>query len=462
MPRPRTWIVVAAVAVVLVLAALLLGPRLVGEARLRSELQSHLTALAGREVSIRGPVRLTTGTTVELDVSDITVAGEPGGRAAPATTGATQPLPPLARIGRIRASVAAASLLGRSIRVWRVHIEGAHFYLRVDANGRGNWEGLGGSTGDAPANVPGAPPLAWTVDGLSLERSSLHWSDARSGAAYALDDWQAEIGRVALPAPFDVQTRFRVLSRDATLGRANVVARVTADTGAQRYAVDALTVEGAVERRGTSSAKSSAPARVPASAPDTLPSPPLPAKLAIAHLDYDGRAGTASVRELLATLAGVELRADGKAIDVATTPKIDARLATNAFEPRVPLQAFGVSLPHMQGPNALARAQVRATLAGSPDALSLADLDATLDDTRLTGHASRAPGAGWTLDLAADRLAVDRYLKPAKLRDNSPVLLPTDLLRSLDVQGTLRVGELVASGVRLKNVTIDLGHGGTR
>lgn len=460
MPRPRTWIVVAAVAVVLVLAALLLGPRLVGEARLRSEAESRLTALLGREVRIGGPVRISTGTTIELDVTDVTIARDAGarlptaagatdGRAGPDTTSATQPLPPFARIARVRASVAAASLLRGPIRIGRVHVEGAHVYLAVGADGRGNWEGLGASSGD-PA---GSTPVEWVLDGVTVERSSLHWSDARAGSAWSLDDWSADVGRVALPTPFDVKTSFQVRDVHGPRGRASVVARVTADLDAKRYAMDALTVEGVLAREPSGgTGRDDAPAGPTA----------LPVKFAIAHLDYDGRAATASLRELVADVAGLQLRADGAATDLSSTPRIAATLTTNTFEPRATLQTLGVALPPMQGPGALARAEVRARLAGGTDALSLDGLDATLDDTRLTGRASRAPGTGWTLDLAADRLAVDRYLKPAKLRDKSPVLLPTDLLRSLDVQGTLRVGELVASGVRLKNVTIDLGHGGTR
>lgn len=462
MPRPRTWIVVAAVAVVLVLAALLLGPRLVGEARLRSEAESRLTALLGREVRIGGPVRVSTGATIEIDVTDVTIAreaagrfaaeaGATDGRAGSGTPSATQPLPPLARIGRIRTSVAAASLIGGPIRIGRVHVEGAHVYLRVDADGRGNWEGLGAS----PVGAADSKPVEWELDGVTVERSSLHWSDARSGSAWSLDDWNSDIGRVELPEPFDVKTSFQVRDAHGPRGRASVLARVTADLDAQRYAMDALTVEGVLNRetaRGPGRGEASAAPRPTA----------LPVKLATAHLDYDGRAGTASLRELVADVAGLQVRADGTATDLASTARIAATVNTNTFEPRAVLQTLGVALPPMQGPGALARAEVRARLTGDTGALLLDGLDATLDDTRLTGRATRASGTGWTLDLAADRVAVDRYLKPAKLRDKSPVLLPTDLLRSLDVQGTLRVGELVASGVRLKNVTIDLGNGGTR
>jgi AsmA protein len=446
MARPRTWITVAAALVLLAIVALLLAPRLLGEARLRAEVERRLSAALGRDVTVRGPVRLSTGAWLEVDLGDVTISGDSG----PA---ATKSVPPLATIGRLRASVETASLLSGPIAIGRVQIEGATFHLHVDERGRGSWEGLGAAQPDpgAPTDA-GAAARAWTLAGLDVERSALRYTDARSGADYGIADWQAAIGRIALPAPFDVQTNFRARSGDAPAGSARVAVRVTADPETQRYGVERLTIDGAFVRRAKA----------------------LPAKLAIAGATYDGRAGTASLRELQAETLGIRIRADGTATNLtaqprvdgaagnlAAQPRVDGTFATDAFEPRAVLAALDVTLPPMQGPDALARAQAKGRITGNSGVYAIESLDATLDRTRLTGRATHAANARWTFDLAADRLDVDPYLKPPKLRDRSPVLLPTELLRSLDVAGTLRVGELLASGVRLKNVTIDLdGSGG--
>jgi hypothetical protein len=416
MPRRRTWITfavpLAAVLALLAILAIAVGPRLVGEARLRAEVERRLTDALGRPVTVRGPVRVTTGASIDVDVSGVTIPG-------------------LAEIGRVRASVAAASLLSGPLAIGVVRLDAPAIHLAVDPNGRGSWEGLGGGSD------PNAPARAWTLDGLVIEQGTLRYTDARRGTDLALAEWSAEVGRVALPAPVDVRTAFRVTSRGAALGSAALEARLVAAPAESRYAVEALGAKGAFDRAGASHAF----------------------EMDVERAEYAGAAGTATLRALRGRALGLEVRADGRVESLATEPRIDATFATEPFAPREVLATLAIALPPMRGPKAFEKAAARGRITGRLDAPTVDGLDATLDDTRLTGRASR-PTSGWRFDLAADRLVVDRYLKPERLRDTSPVLLPLDLLKSLDVAGTLRVGELVASGVRLRNVTVDL-DGGT-
>jgi hypothetical protein len=435
MPRRRTWITfvvpLAAGLALLAILAIAVGPRLVGEARLRAQVERRLTAALGRPVTVRGPVRVTTGVAIDVDVSGVTIQG-------------------LAEIQRVRASVTAASLVSGPLAIGVVRLDAPTIHLAVDPNGRGSWQGLGG------APDPQAPARAWTLDGLAIERGTLRYTDARDGTDLALVDWRADVGRVALPAPADVRTAFRVTSRGAALGRAELAARLVAAPAEGRYAIEALAAKGAFDRAGASHAF----------------------EVNADRAEYAGAAGTATLRALHARVLGVGIRADGRIESLATAPRVDATFATEPFAPRDVLAAFAVALPPMRGPDAFATASVRGRVSGRLDAPTLDALDATLDDTRLTGRASRVAGrvadanpkararvnatpdagapTGWRFDLAADRLVVDRYLKPERLHDTSPVRLPLDLLKSLDVAGTLRVGELVASGVRLRNVTVDL------
>lgn len=414
-------------------AAVLLAPRLLGEARIRGEAERRLTAALGVPVTIRGAVRVETGATTRIDARDVTIGGTAGARGG---VGDDATAPPLLVLGRVQASVATASLVTGALALGEVRLEAPRFHLHVARDGRTNWSGLGAAGANEDAGA--AAPTAWSLDGLTIERGELRYTDARSGTDLSLHDWHLQAGRVALPQPFDVQTRFEARRAGESLGRLQLRGRVTADLAQERHALDAVAVDAELAR----------PAGV------------LPLSLAVERVEYAGGAGTAAVRGLHATVAGLKLRADAKASQLAAAPVVDATFATEPFAPREVLRALGAAAPPMAGPGALDRAQLGARAVVADGTARLSALDLQLDDTRLTGTATvtTATPHRWTFDLVADRIEADRYRKPAALRDDSPVVLPLEFLRGLDVAGRLRVAELVVAGVTLQDLSIDLGE----
>lgn len=107
---------------------------------------------------------------------------------------------------------------------------------------------------------------------------------------------------------------------------------------------------------------------------------------------------------------------------------------------------------------------LKSRVTASSDALKLANVDLKVDDSRLTGgidiHNFASPALRF--DLALDRIDLDRYLpatpeKPAAATSKSvaaekPVELPLATLRSLDVNGKLRIQDLKAFNLRSKDV----------
>jgi len=109
---------------------------------------------------------------------------------------------------------------------------------------------------------------------------------------------------------------------------------------------------------------------------------------------------------------------------------------------------------------------LKSRVTASSDALKLANVDLKVDDSRLTGgidiHNFASPALRF--DLALDRIDLDRYLpasseKPAAPAGpgtapaaEQPVELPLATLRSLDVNGKLRIQDLKAFNLRSKDV----------
>jgi AsmA protein len=109
---------------------------------------------------------------------------------------------------------------------------------------------------------------------------------------------------------------------------------------------------------------------------------------------------------------------------------------------------------------------LKSRVTASSDALKLANVDLKVDDSRLTGGIDIRNFASPALrfDLTVDRIDLDRYLpataaKPPSTTGKSvpaaaekPVELPLATLRSLDVNGKLRIQDLKAFNLRSKDV----------
>ncbi|QKT03337.1 AsmA family protein [Ectothiorhodospiraceae bacterium 2226] len=190
------------------------------------------------------------------------------------------------------------------------------------------------------------------------------------------------------------------------------------------------------------------------------------------EFEMDLDAQTASVPRLVLNLAGV--RGEGRAhvTQLLEQPNITGELAIAEFAPRAVLERLGVELPEMQDAEALGRAALRLAFSASPAHLDVEGLQASLDDTTLRGEASvrdfEAPVVRF--NFAADRIDMDRYLGPeTEHAAPSPTgaaaagatELPLDLLRALDVEGRVTLGEVKVMELRASDLQATLtGRGG--
>lgn len=428
--RPtRRLLWAGAIAGLLFVAAAILVSQLLGEQRVRRELEQRLGVLVGRSVTIRGPLDYEVLPTIAFDVRGIEVAdGAPGAA-------------PLAAIERVTGSVRAGSLLSGRIELGPVRVEGVRVALAVDAAGRRNWERL--FPEDPAAATANEPPTRWSLQSLALENLAVEYRDARDGSAYAFREASLALGRVELPQPFDVTLRGRAYAGPAERARVELRTRAAVDPANSRYGVEDAVVDATL---------------LPAPQAGATPAP-LSLAIRVKRLDYAGSAdGTATLRGLDVSALGVRARGELALESLSTAPRAAGTLAFEPFVPREVAGALGVELPPMSGPDALGRAHFASRIAYGAGVVRFDRLQAGLDDTRFTGAvAVTLEPREYRFALAADSIVAGRYLKPKRLRDRRPVELPLDFLRATPVTGRLQVGELEVEGTRLKGVTIDLG-----
>ncbi|HKJ71153.1 MAG TPA: AsmA family protein [Gammaproteobacteria bacterium] len=210
----------------------------------------------------------------------------------------------------------------------------------------------------------------------------------------------------------------------------------------------------------------------------------LPAGMKAAALDgaelatrarLDAGAGRLQVPALRLAALGLSARASADARDLFAAPAASGKLSVAPFSPRKLAGKLGIELPETADKKVLERAGLDTAFTVSPRGAGLSGLTLTLDDARLTGSAGVPDFAGPKVrfDLALNGIDADRYLPPAA-EGETPASpggaagaggggdqLPMERLRRLDVAGSLNVGKLKVSGVRLSDLRLRLdGRGG--
>jgi len=137
---------------------------------------------------------------------------------------------------------------------------------------------------------------------------------------------------------------------------------------------------------------------------------------------------------------------------------IDGSLAAPTFALRELLARAGIALPATRDPGALSKVSFNTRFQLTGRQLTLAPLELALDGTRLDGRAAATPGGAFALDVATERLDVDRYLPPESnaAPPSAAAALPLELLRGLNVKVRLRVGALRYAGIDFSAVDVGI------
>jgi AsmA protein len=498
---------VAGVVVVLLLAAAAAGFALAFDPNEhRERIAALVHARTGRDLRIDGDVALTLFPWLGVKTGTVQLA-QPGGFAAG--------IPPFARVERAAASVRLWPLLRGRIEAGTIELHGLALALERAADGTANWDDLLRLAAGAPACDDGSAAPAVRIGALRIHDARVGYTDRAAGRAYRVDGQSLTTDAIVPGEPFGLETRFRV-DADGVVADVDAHGRVTAagpaatvlvegaaatiafDAGAAlpplavtadaaRYAGGTLEVDGprvAVDGdvgagvhaqgalAGRSIARSSAgvvtldaPALVLSLAGAAVPGGSAELRAQAPAVELDADAQTLSAPDLGGSLYGLAFTASLRAERLFDAPAVAGAIDVAEFSPKALALRLGRSEPATADPDALTHATLRASYAVGGAALTLTDLHVVVDDTTLTGELRVAdlaqPSARFVL--AADRIALDRYVAPPTPAPGSaPDIERTlaDVLRPLDAGGTLAVRALELGGVRFANVALSLHAGG--
>lgn len=131
----------------------------------KSQLETSLRAVIGRDLAIRGPLSVSASLSPKLEAEDVTLANMPSGSRAD-----------MVRIERMTIELAFKALLTGQLVVSRIALQKPDILVETDADGTGNWLYAGPPPGAAS---PDAPRLA--LQTVHVRDGRLTWRNGRTG-----------------------------------------------------------------------------------------------------------------------------------------------------------------------------------------------------------------------------------------------------------------------------------------
>jgi AsmA protein len=417
----------------------------------KDDIASVVKNRTGRELTIPGNISWSFFPWLGLELGEMQLSNAPGFK--PGT---------FAAIKAMDIRIKVLPLLTGKVEIGQIVLDGLDVTLQRNANGVSNWDDLLQAQKPAPKKpqpeqpARSAPPAvaALAIAGLEVRQARVVWDDQLNRQYFSLNPFNLSVGKVALDTPVPVHADFQLQSRAPKLsGKAQLDLNLTANLQQQRFTFDRLQLQ------------------------TTLNSPLIPgnqadARLASQQLRLNLAKQTLSTEQLTLQSFGIQLHTNVSASKILESPQYQASLTVDPFSPRALLKQLQVTLPPMADPRALQTAQLTTEIQGSLNRVALKKLFTRFDESELTGEVTvnqfSQPAIGFNLTL--NQIDVDRYLPPGQPKAGGkagkPVatpataaagqatLIPVDLVRNLNLDGTLRIARLKAMNLKSHDIRI--------
>lgn len=369
---------------------------------------------------------------------------------------------PFARIGSVSAGIELLPLLlRREIVLDTITLDGLRVNLAVNAAGQGNWEDLLAlaedddeqqSDGPVAETEDGFTLPSLDVSGINVRDAALRFEDASTGQTHRVEAISLSTGRIRLGEPFTIALGAVYEGGEPPLrAELKLNSVLEADLERQIFALRQLSVEiiasGEAVPAGKQNVALSGEARFTA---------------ADGHFELtDGRLQAAGLT--------ADFSAEGHHLD-SDTPRFTGRLGVRQFSPRALLSTLAIEAPETRDDKVLRKADMELRFEAGTESAQIPELRIHLDDTTIRGRAEVTSFATQRIDfdVDVDRINIDRYTPPAtqvsehtgEQRDEDTDInaleIPVEALEAINARGRLRVGELIAQGMTMRDVVLQV------
>lgn len=405
MNKTVKWmLVIAGSMATLLIAAVIMVALLFDLEKYRPQIEQQVAKATGRNFKLGGDLKPSIFPWVGIRLSDLHL-GNPAGFEEE----------DFISVADFEVRVKLLPLLSRNIEVKRFVMKQPTIVLEKRKDGKGGWEGLG-TTGDTPTDASNKAPEATPSSGLPIKKLQVGEFAITDGRIIWLD--QAGGNRKEIE---QINLTLTDVSLDQPIG----------------MAFSAVADKKPIALNGTIGPVGEAPGKTP-----------LPLDLVAKLVDQ------------------LDIQINGR-IDPSQAPlKFDLGVTVAQFSPRRLMEALKQPLPlETADPKVLNAVVLALKVSGTPERLTIADGQLTLDDTRITFSADAREFSKPNIkaDMALDRIDLDRYLPPPREGSTADSDTPAGVnaetaidyapLRRLKMDATIAANELKVKKARMQDIS---------
>jgi len=414
--------------IALIVIALLAVWLLVNPNDYKPRIAAAVKDATGRDLVLQGDIKLSVFPWIALELGQASLGNPPGFSDQP-----------FLAFKHAAVRVRLLPLLAKRLEVGRVEIDGLDLKLLKNSAGKGNWEGFGRAGAQAPAPDQKPAKAGGALQGLA----GIKISNARvSYQQITVQNINLETGSFAEHGEVPVTLRMDA-NRGVADEHASLDARFdfSADPSAERYALAALNLNGVITLAGNARAVSC-----------SVTAPAVELNLA---------AQTLAAPAVAVNMAGAQVTGSVRGTQIIDAPTLTGTVTLGPLVVREFLPRLGLTVPATRDPKAWSRVAASGGFTVGSNAAHVDPLQATLDDTHLTGSiAVNREIHAVAFDLIVDTIDLDRYRPPAAAAATPPPSAQqpakADSSTPLDANGTLAVGALHFAPLDLSNVTLTI------
>ncbi|MBA1445250.1 MAG: AsmA family protein [Chromatiales bacterium] len=437
--------------VVLIVAAVIIVPMVVDPNDHKQEIIAEVQKATGRDLTIGGDIGLSVFPWLGLELNGLSLSNAPGF--------GDQPFAALDHV-QVRVNLVPL-ILQQALEVDKVQVEGLVLNLAKSKDGVTNWDDLVEAgqkeTADSSAaevqvtekKSAGKGMGAFSIGGIEISGAHIVWDDKSTGDRFEIKALEVKTGAMSPEQPVEFSLGLGLESAQPALqSRVDLSGNLNADPKAGSIAVETLRLLLKVTGEG-------------------LPKEGVEAELR-ADLYVNQKAETLEIKNLVLESGELKISGAAKGQGIQSAPAFNGEIKLAEFSLRQWMEKFGLPVPETADPKVLNRLGMTLAFTADQKRVALKDLQMVVDDTQIKGEFELIdpanPAYAFTLDI--DKIDLDRYLPPksagetggSQSSSGKPAkeesLFPVEMLRKLDLDGTLRVGSVKANNIRAEAIQV--------
>jgi len=432
--------------IAIIVAIIIAAPFFLDPNDFKDEIASSVEEATGRKLDIKGDLNLSVFPWLGVSTGELNLGNRQGFQGKSFAT-----------IESAQIRVKLIPLLSSKIEMDSLQLNGLNLNLQQLKNGQNNWSDLAAKSdkdADKTSESSETPKIAaLAIGGIEIKNSNIRFQDATSNQDLKLTQLNLQTGPLELGAPIDIELTTQVSARQPDInGSFNISTEFKANPFDGSYQLNNSKIVADLKGK-------------------TLPAGRIKGTL-------DATIAANLIKQTM-KLSKLKVSSDPLNItgnmDIAklfsSNPGLNGKLSVASFNPRELLTKLKIALPAMGDSKALNQASFDTDIGGSLQKIKFNNLNLILDDSLIQGAVTLLNKKRKTVsyDLVLDQIDLDRYLPPttkqsarfnlisvAVAAPEAAPLFPVDLLRSFDMAGDIKAGQLIMNRLKIEDIDIKI------